>query len=115
MSSNKETVRKVNDALGQNDTATFLTYCSEDIVWTMVGKPPFKGKAAIEEFLRPMAGNVPPKLTMIDTIEEGDKIASTGNMTMNNADGTAYNGGFCDIYHFRDGKISVITTYIVDL
>lgn len=112
---NKEIVQQVNDAFLTNNIEVFLDHCTDEISWTMVGKPALEGKDAIRAFMGNMEGMDPPKLTLINTIAEGDLVASEGYMEMKNSDGSPYKGAFCDVYQFRDGKIIALKSYIVDL
>ena len=41
---NKEIVEKVNAAFAAGNTAGFLSFCAEDVAWTMVGDKTVKGK-----------------------------------------------------------------------
>jgi ketosteroid isomerase-like protein len=113
---NKAIVESVNDAFAGNNIERFLDHCSEEITWTMVGKPVLKGKQDIREFMNSMGDcPTPPEMEVINIIAEGDLVAADGTMSMPNADGTIYNGAYCDIYHFRNGEIIKLTSYIVDL
>ena len=112
----KEIVQSVNDAFSENNIERFLDHCSEDITWTMVGKPPLKGKQDIREFMNSMGDcPTPPEMNTISMIAEGALVAADGTMTMTNSDGSIYNGAYCDIYHFQNGQIVALKSYIVDL
>lgn len=114
--SNKEIVQKVNDAFSAGNIEAFLDYCTEDVQWTMVGKPAWVGKQVIRDFMKSEnPGSSAPQMTVQNVIADGDMVASDGTMSMTNADGTEYQGAFCDVYRFLDGKIHEMHSYIVDL
>lgn len=110
--SNKEVVKKVVEAFLSSDIETALTYMTDDV---KMGWPGFfdlkPGKAEVREFFK----NVPEMTSsgIGDIIEDGDKVAATGSVTTKEKDGSLKNSFFCDIYHFKDGKISAIKSYMV--
>jgi len=59
---NKEIVEKIDAAFAKGDSEAFLSFCADDVEWTMVGEKPFKGKDAIRQWLAPMKME-PPKFT----------------------------------------------------
>ena len=42
---NKEIVEKVNASFAEGEMEGFLSFCADDLVWTMVGSKTVKGKA----------------------------------------------------------------------
>jgi ketosteroid isomerase-like protein len=111
--SNKEIVQKVNDAFADNKTGVFLSFCSDDVEWTMVGDKTFKGINAIKEFMSSMEGEEPPTFTVDEIIADGDSVACYGSMKMAGKDGKLADYSFCDIYRFNSGKIVKLQSFIV--
>jgi len=110
---NKEIVEKVNAAFEENKPEIFLSYCTDDVVWRMVGDRDFKGKEKIKEFMASMEGMEPPKFRVDEIIASGDSVACYGDMTMKDEDGTEADYSFVDIYRFSNGKIAKLQSFIV--
>jgi len=111
----KEIVQKINQAFRDNDMEAFVSYCADDITWTMVGNETVTGKQGILDFMKGMPGNCEPVLTEKLIIAGEDSAACTGTMEMPNPDGSTYHGAFCDVYQFENGKVKTIDTYIIEL
>ena len=112
---NKEIVKKVNDAFNQSDMNGFLDACADNVQWTIVGKAPITGKAAIKDFMGEMDSASPMQIIIGTIIAEGDQVACSGTMHMKHEGGKPYDGAFCDIYHFADGKIAALHSYVIDI
>jgi len=110
--SNKAIVERVNDSFAKGEIEGFLSACTDDVTWTMVGHKITQGKEAIREWLTSMAFE-PPKFTVDNLIAEGDLVMAQGNMTMKEKDGTTAPYAYCDIYRFRDGKIAELSSFVV--
>jgi ketosteroid isomerase-like protein len=109
--SNKEVINKVNDAFARGDVEEFLNHCSDDFLWTMVGSPSVRGKAAVRAFWA--AGpSEPPTFTVDTVVAEGDMVTAIGDMTMEeNGKVTPYS--YCDVWRFRDGKIAELRAFVI--
>ncbi len=112
---NKEIVEKVNAALAEGSTEGFLSFCADDVEWTMVGDKSVKGKEAIRQWMASMAseGSELPKFTVDNVIAEGDFVTTHGDMTMKDKDGKTAPYSYCDIYRFRDGKIVELRAFVI--
>jgi ketosteroid isomerase-like protein len=111
---NKEIVEKVNAAFAKGSTEGFLSFCAEDVEWTMVGDKTVKGKDAIRQWMASMGNMEPPKFTVANVIAEGDFVMACGDLTMKNKDGKAVPYSYCDIYRFRDGKIVELRAFVIN-
>ena len=111
---NKETVRKVNESFAKNDRETFLSYCAEDISWSMAGAESLTGKEAVRRHMETNMGAQPPVFTFKHLIAEGDMVMCDGEMIMHLNDGKEWRGAYCDVYRMRDGKIQELNSYIVE-
>ncbi len=109
---NKEIVEKVNAAFTNNKPEDFLSFCTENVEWTMVGDKTFNGKGAIREFMSSMEGMEAPKFTVDETIAEGDSVVCYGDMTMKE-DGKLTDYSYCDVYRFRGGEIVKLQSFVV--
>ena len=84
-------------------------HLAEDIQWHLVGDAPIQGKASFLEALASMQGNPATALEILGIIESGQHGAIHGTMTM--SDGQKF--GFADCYEFSDGKVQLLTSYVV--
>ncbi len=112
---NKEIVEKVNAAFAEGNIEKFLSFCAEDVEWTMVGEKGVKGKDAIRQWMAAMApkDSEPPKFTVTNVIAEGDFVTAHGDMTMKDKDGKAASYSYCDIYRFRGDKIVELSAFVI--
>jgi uncharacterized protein len=109
---NKAIVEKVNTAFAEGSTEAFLSFCAEDVEWTMVGEKTIKGKDAIRKWMSSMDSE-PPKFTVNNIIADGDFVIAHGDMTMNDKDGKSVPYAYCDIYGFRNDKIVELTSFVI--
>ncbi|RJQ55878.1 MAG: nuclear transport factor 2 family protein [Desulfobacteraceae bacterium] len=109
---NKEIVEKVNAAFAENDVEGFLSFCTDEIEWTMVGEKHVKGKEDIRIWLNSMDME-PPKFTVDAVIAEGDSVAAHGSMTMKDKDGKAIPYAYCDVYRIRNAKIVELISFVI--
>ena len=112
--SKKQIVEKINKAFADNNPEEFLSNCTEDVVWTMVGEKTTNGKKAIREWMAQMKDMDPPKFTVDQIIAEGDSVACCGDMSMKDKDGKLGKYSYCDIYRFSDDKITELRSFVVN-
>ncbi|HEX5735447.1 MAG TPA: nuclear transport factor 2 family protein [Blastocatellia bacterium] len=110
---NKGIIEKVNAAFAKNDTEGFLSFCTEDVEWTMVGDKTVKGKDAIRKWMASMNLTEPPKFTVDNLLADGDFVTTLGNMTMKDKDGRTAPYAYCDVYHFRGDKIAELRAFVI--
>ena len=110
---NKEIIEKVNSAFAQNNTDGFLSFCAEDVEWTMVGDKTVKGKDAIRKWMASMNLTEPPKFTVDNVLAEGDFVTTLGNMIMKDKDGKTVPYAYCDVYRFRGDKIAELRAFVI--
>lgn len=113
MSDKKEIVEKINASFAEGNSEGFLSFCADDIQWTMIGEKSVKGKEAIREWMKSMEGMEPPKFTVDNIIAEGDSVVCHGDMTMKDKDGKPGSYGYCDIYRFSGEKIAELNSFVV--
>jgi uncharacterized protein (TIGR02246 family) len=109
---NKEIVEKVNAAFAEGSVEGFLSFCADDVVWTMVGDTTVKGKDAIRQWMASMDME-PPQFTVATVIAEGDFVMVHGDMTMKDKDGQVVSYAYCDIYRFRGDKIVELRAFVI--
>jgi len=109
---NKEIVAKADAAFAEGNIEGFLSLCSEDVEWTMVGAQFMKGKDAIRQWLTSMKSE-PPKFTFVNVIAEKDFATAHGDLTMKDNDGKLVPYSYCDIYRFRNDKIVELRSFVI--
>lgn len=109
---NKEIIEKVNAAFARGDTEGFLSFCTDDITWTMVGDRTVKGKDAIRTWMASTPPE-PPSFTVDNVIAEGDFVIARGDMTMKEKDGKPASYAYCDVYRFRGDKIAELNAFVI--
>lgn len=110
---NKQIVEKVNAAFAENSVEGFLSFCADDVTWTMVGEKTVRGKDAIRKWMASMGGAEAPRFTVQNVIAEGDFVAAHGDMTMKEKGGKAVPYAYCDLYRFRGGKIVELNAFVI--
>ncbi len=109
---NKEIIKKVNQAFAEGDTEKFLTFCADNVKWTMVGEKTVEGKDTIRKWMASMPSD-PPRFTVDNVIGEGDFVTAYGEMTMTEKDGTPGSYSYCDVYRFRGDKIAELNAFVI--
>lgn len=109
---NKEVFKKADAAFAEGSIEGFLSFCVDDVVWTIIGEKTVKGKDAIRQWLASIDME-PPKFTVENVIAEGDLLTAHGNMTMKDKEGKIVPYAYCDIYRFQDGKIVELTSFVI--
>jgi len=109
----KEIVEKVNAAFAENNVEGFLSFCADEVKFTMIGNKSVKGKDAIRQWMNSMDME-PPKITAGEVIAEGDFVAARGEMTLKeDGQNVPYSYSYCDIYRFRNGKIAELNAFVI--
>jgi uncharacterized protein len=110
--SNKEIVQKVNAAFASEDLEGFLSFCSDDVEWTIVGEKSIQGKEAIRKWMGSIDMEA-PQFTVDEVIADADSVVAYGSMTMTEKDGKSVPYAYCDIYRFRDAMIVKLVSFVV--
>ena len=109
---NKATLQKANAAISEGDTEGFLSFCTDDIEWTVVGDEALKGKEAVRQWMATMYVE-PPKFTVANLIAEGDFVTVLGDITVKDNDGKAALHSYCDVWRFRGGKMVALKAFVI--
>jgi uncharacterized protein (TIGR02246 family) len=108
---NKAVVEQINQAFARNDVDGFLSHCTEEMTWTMVGHEPVRGKDAIRKWMA-QAPPEPPQFTVDTVVAEGDLVTVIGDMTMNE-NGAAVPYSYCDVWRFEGGKAVELKAFVI--
>tara|TARA_Y100001972_G_scaffold66206_1_gene80666 strand:+ start:687 stop:1073 length:387 start_codon:yes stop_codon:yes gene_type:complete len=108
----KELIRDLTIYFVSYDLEKAMEYMDENVVWTLVGDKPIKGKGPFAAALKEMMGNKAAELTIYSILTHGKEAAVNGEMTME--DGSVF--GFADFYEFTSAgssKVKNIRSYVI--
>ncbi|MCI0706415.1 MAG: nuclear transport factor 2 family protein [Ignavibacteriae bacterium] len=111
--SNKNVVETYMDGFRATDHAKILSCLTDDVVWDMPGFFHHEGKEAFDKEIENPNADRDPNITVTRLVEEGNIVIAEGTVTANLKDGNTLDAVFCDVFHFRNGKISKLTTYLM--
>lgn len=116
---NTDFFRQFNGAFFHGDRQFIEESITEDIVWTMVGSEPIKGKQAFLDVAFGVAdGYTDMEYTTELSLTNGREAALKGKMTRKGTDDEPKIYAYCDFYVLDDeddGKIKEMTTFVVEL
>ena len=109
----KDIVQRINEGFAENNLEKVLSFCTDDITWTMVGDTTVRGKDPIRQWMASMDPQ-PPQLRIQQTIAEGDTVVARGDMMMQEKEnGPSIPYTFCDIYRFAGDKVVELTAFVI--
>jgi ketosteroid isomerase-like protein len=81
---------------------------------TFVGEQTLRGKEAVRQY---MAATYlePPKFRVENLIAEGDFVTALGKIDLKDIAGNVTNYSYCDVWRFRDGKMTELTAFVVEI
>jgi ketosteroid isomerase-like protein len=113
--SNKHTVEVYMDAFSKTDKPVILSLLTDDVIWEMPGFYRHEGIVAFEKEIHPPHADGSPDIRLTRLIEEADIVVAEGTVKAKMKGGQLIDAVFCDVFHFRDGKISQLTSYVMFL
>lgn len=109
----REIVQRINEGFAENNLDKVLSFCNDDLTFTMVGDTTVRGKDSIREWMASMDAQ-PPKITIRQTVVEGDSVVACGDMSMQETKGgPAVPYAFCDVYRFAGDKVAELTAFVI--
>ena len=111
--SNKKTVETYMDGFRESDHAKVLSCLTDDVVWEMPGAFNLEGKEQFDAEIENPAFEGKPVITITRLVEEGDIVIAEGAVKSKFKNGDVLDAVFCDVFHFRNGKINRLTTYLM--
>ena len=108
----RELIRDLTIYFVSYDLEKAMEYMDENVVWTLVGDEPIKGKEPFAAALKEMIDNKAKELTIYSIVTHGKEAAVNGEMTME--DGNVF--GFADFYEFASAgssKVKAIRSYVI--
>lgn len=116
---NTDFFRRFNGAFFQGDRQFIEESIAEDIVWTMVGSEPIKGKQAFLDVAFGVDdGYTDMEYTTELSLTNGREAALKGKMIRKGTGDVPKIYAYCDFYVLDDedeGKIKEMTTFVVEL
>ncbi|GAB2772934.1 nuclear transport factor 2 family protein [Rhabdobacter roseus] len=118
MTEKAQLIQRFNEAYAQGDADYIIDQVTDDIVWTVIGEKPLRGKEAFAKATREMEGGTLSSFTIDHVITHGRTAAANGSMTMKDPSGEEKAYAFCDIYvfsGFKNAKIKEMTSYVIEV
>ena len=111
--SNKKVVEMYMDGFRATDHAKILSCLADNVVWDMPGFFYHQGKEAFDKEIENPNAEGNPDIGITRLVEEGDIVVAEGTVKAKMKGGEILDAVFCDVFHFMDGKISKLTTYLM--
>ncbi len=111
----KEIVNLYMESFKELDHGKILSGLTEDVIWDMPGFFHHEGKAAFDKEIENDAFTGKPDIRVLRMVEEGNIVVAEGDVKASLKDGKPFEAVFCDVFHFRDGKICKLTSYVMNL
>ena len=113
MSEQKQTVETYMDGFRTTDHSKILSCLNDDVIWEMPGFFYHEGKDAFDKEIENPNADGHPDISIARLVEEGNIVIAEGSVKAKMKDGNTLDAVFCDVFHFTDGKISKLTTYLM--
>jgi ketosteroid isomerase-like protein len=91
-----------------------LACLTEDVTWEMPPHFKLSGRAAFDDAIENDASPGVTAIQLTRLIEEGDVVVAEGAVQATLKAGGGIDALFCDVFHFRGGKVCGLVTYQVD-
>src|SRR5258705_8276163 len=109
----KEVVEKYIEGFNASDHEKILSCLTEDVIWDMPGFFHLEGKEQFDKEIENDAFEGRPVITTIRMIEEGNIVIAEGAVKSKMKNGGLLDAVFCDVFHFENGKIKHLTSYLM--
>jgi ketosteroid isomerase-like protein len=111
--SNKQIVEKYMEGFNESNHEKILSCLTDDVIWDMPGFFHLEGKEQFDKEIENDAFEGRPVITTIRLVEEGNIVVAEGAVKSKFKNGALLDAVFCDVFHFRDGKIKHLTSYLM--
>ncbi|MDA6071508.1 nuclear transport factor 2 family protein [Flavobacterium sp. AC] len=111
---NKAILEMANKALTAGNNEGFLSFCTDDTHWTFVGDKTLKGKEAVREYMAKEYLE-PPQFIVENLIAENDFVTAVGKISLKDENGNETHYSYCDVWHFREGKMSELKAFVISI
>lgn len=109
--------RQIAEAFSGHEFEEVFPFIADDVLWTMPGAEGLEGRDAVIAACRSTAEALKDTRVTVErfvVIDGGQNIAVDSLTVYGDPDSTSVVAS-CDIYEFRDGMISRITSYTVEV
>jgi hypothetical protein len=115
---NKETIRRIYEAMERGDGSVFGASVHPDYVWRVTGQASWSRRvegrdAVLRDLLRPLfarfAGTYRSKL--LSVVAEGDVVVAEVKGDVMTKEGKRYDNDYCLVFRFRGDKIAELVEY----
>ena len=113
MSEQKQIVEKYMDGFRATDHEKILSCLTDNVVWELPGYYLHNGKAAFDKEIENPNADGHPDIKVTRLVEEGNIVVAEGTVKAKMKDGSKLDAVFCDVFHFTNGKISKLTSYLM--
>jgi predicted SnoaL-like aldol condensation-catalyzing enzyme len=110
---NTKILLDANQLVREGKYEEYLSYLTEDSKWVFVGERTLLGKEAVRQYIKEFY-LAPPIFDMEISIEEGNFVTATGNISLKNIDGSYSHYSYCDIWRFDNGKLAEVKAYVIE-
>jgi ketosteroid isomerase-like protein len=114
MDNNKEVLKRANEAITNGDHELFLSYCTDNTLWTFVGDEKLQGKEAVRQYIA-KAYLEPPIFKVDHLIGEGDFVTAIGEISLKDKDGKTTRYSYCDVWRFHDNKMAELKAFVIEI
>lgn len=113
MSPQKKVVDEYINGFRLTDHKKILSCLTDDVIWEMPGFFCHKGKREFDKEIENPDADGHPEIKITRLIEESNIVVAEGEVKANLKNGGMIDAVFCDVFHFTDGKINKLTTYLM--
>ncbi|WP_294297023.1 nuclear transport factor 2 family protein [uncultured Chryseobacterium sp.] len=106
-------LHEANEFVKKGDYENFLAYCTEDTRWIFIGERILSGREEVKNYMKEFYRE-PPVFSVDTTVESGDFLAVTGEITLKDKNGTGHHYDYCDVWRFENGKIAALKAYVIE-
>ncbi|WP_294288227.1 nuclear transport factor 2 family protein [uncultured Chryseobacterium sp.] len=106
-------LNEANEFVKLGNYENFLAYCTEDTQWGFIGERILSGKEEVRKYMQEFYRE-PPVFSVDTTIENGDFVAVTGEITLKDKNGIDHHYEYCDVWRFENGKIAALKAYVIE-
>lgn len=109
---NKQVLEMANEAITRGDYEGFLSFCTDDTIWTFVGEQTLHGKEAVRSYMSEAYAE-PPQFVVETMISEGDYLTAIGKITLKDEHAVPVGYAYCDVWQFREGKMAALKAFVI--
>ncbi len=112
---NKNVVDFYMDSFREGDHEQTLSCLTDDVEWNIHGHKSIKGKEAFDMEIENENFEGKPAITVNRLIEENNVVVAEGTVLAKPKNNPPVLLAFCDVFEFREGKISKLTSYLTPM